>query len=550
MLGRNLVVAVLLMVSAAARADTIVLTDGTKIEGVAFQQGEKYWIKSVDGSTRTVPMSDVASITRNGVVVGGTGATPATPPPVANTSAEGGAAAVTPAATGGATFTATKRKADAATVPIAAVTLWQKFIDENPTDPDLATAQKELDAWQKLSDQGAERINGKWVAGEERKKVVEKAAKLTMEGWELMRSNQTLQAIKKLEEALRLYPNSFKTNFALGYLYILADKNQESLRYLEAALRMNPKSPETLNNMGVAHMQMRHYVEGIGYLQRAAEYGDSAPLVQNLVNGLAALPPTARNTIKLKPATETAQLLASKYNIGGPSGMVTIVGLSPKVEKSSEDESRYAVSSGTGFLITDGGLILTNRHVVKGAKTIVVMMEGKKPRSGEIVVIDEDQDLALVKLKTVKEKTPFVQFGKTGKPNDGAECTVMGFPLIDRLGATIKITRGIISSGTADNEGADIVTDAKVNPGNSGGPLLDKYGNIIGIVTMKSANSQFEDSFGMAISAGKIRKFLEKNNVTITPAADGATALSTEDIATKVKPAAVCIICTEREGKE
>src|SRR5207253_8155216 len=100
-------------------------------------------------------------------------------------------------------------------------------------------------------------------------------------------------------------------------------------------------------------------------------------------------------------------------------------------------------------------------------------------------------------------------------PGDGAECTVMGFPLIDRLGAGIKVTRGIVSSGTASEEGADIVTDAKVNPGNSGGPMLDRFGNVMGVVTMKSANSRFEDSYGMAISAGRVRQFLGKNSMNV-----------------------------------
>ena len=68
----------------------------------------------------------------------------------------------------------------------------------------------------------------------------------------------------------------------------------------------------------------------------------------------------------------------------------------------------------------------------------------------------------------------------------------------------------------------------------------------MGVVTMKSANSTFEDSYGLAISSGKVRKFLAKNNVAVTPGELAATAQA-EEIAAKVKPAAVCIICTERE---
>jgi Flp pilus assembly protein TadD len=531
--------------AAVVLADKITLKDGTMIEGVAIKQGEKYWVKTPDGNTRMIPLADVTSITKGDGAPSSVSPQPATP----------SAGPAMPAGGGTANFAATKSKADRVTAPLAAVTLWQKFIDENPKDADLATAQAELAKWQKLADEGAEKINNKWVGGEERKAILEKAEKLNKEAWELMTNNQTLPAMRKLEDALKTYPNSFRANFAMGYLQLLGDKHNEATRYLDAALRLNPKNPQALNNMGVLCMRQQKYVEGITYLYKGAENGDSKPLVQNLVNAIAQLPPAARNTPKIRPAMEAASLLASKYGIGGPTNSIIIVGLPAEaVEESKGEESRFGMSSGTGFFINDEGLILTNRHVVKGAKSMLVVMSDRKQRSAEVVMIDDEQDLALIKLKPAAGgrpvTTPFVQLAKSDNPGDGAECVVMGYPLIDRLGGAIKITRGIVSSGSGNTEGADVVTDAKVNPGNSGGPLLDRNGNVIGIVTMKSGNSRFEDSYGLAISSGKIRKFLAKNNVTVTPAAAAGTAagaMSVEDVAVKVKPATVCIICTERE---
>jgi S1-C subfamily serine protease len=538
------VAAALLLATFAAHAERLNLKDGTTVDGVVFDQGDKYWVKTPDGGTRTIPKSDVESRGTSSP----THASPAKPGATAPNPTAAAAAAESTTLSGGPAFTATQRRAQAATSALAAVTIWQKFIDDNPTDPDLQSAHAELERWKKLADDGAEKVNGKWIAGDERKALLEKANQLTRDGIDLMRKNQTLNAIKKLEESNRLYPNSFRTQFTLGYLMILADKNNDAIRYLENALRLNPKSPEALNNMGVAYMRQRQFIDGINCLYKAADYGDSKPLCQNLVNGIAIIPPVARNTPKIKPMMEAASLLASKYGVGGPSGTLTIVGLSPKSDdRGPDDDIRGGITSGTGFFINDAGLILTNRHVVKGARTLMVMMNGRKQASAEIVMIDQDQDLALIKLKTVKDKTPFVHLAPADNPGDGAECTVMGFPLIDRLGAAIKVTRGIVSSGTARQQGADIVTDAKVNPGNSGGPMLDRHGNVMGVVTMKSANSTYEDSYGLAISAGKVRKFLAKNNVTVTPGTLATTSLSAEEIAAKVKPAAVCIICTERE---
>jgi S1-C subfamily serine protease len=214
------------------------------------------------------------------------------------------------------------------------------------------------------------------------------------------------------------------------------------------------------------------------------------------------------------------------------------------------------MSSGTGFVISADGLILTNRHVVDGGKALMVIMPDASSTSGggatpaqksaEVVVIDDEQDLALIRVKLDPgTKLPFVRLSGADNPADGAECTVMGYPLLDRLGAAIKITRGIVSSSAAGSAGAaDVLIDAKVNPGNSGGPILDRYGNVMAIVSMKSLATATEESYGMGISAGRIRKFLEKNAVKVDAGADGADVLSAQDIAAKVKPAAVCILAT------
>jgi S1-C subfamily serine protease len=454
-------------------------------------------------------------------------------------------------------FLAAKRKADSVETPMAAVSIWQEFIDNNPKSVDLDAAKSEMAHWQILADDGAEKINGKWIGGDERKAIVEKARKLTVEANEDLRNDQTLAAVKKLQDAAKIYPNSFEVNFLLGYVSLLQNKLDDSIKSFEQALRQRPNSPEALANLGIALSGKKQYERSITSIQKAAEAGDSKEIAQNLVNAIAAAPEGMKHNTKMKPAIEAARLLASKYGINGPTQQFVLVFMHPPKEGKGgkggrghddgsggpEDAMAGMMSSGTGFIINEDGLIVTNRHVVDGGKTFMVLMPGNKRRSATVVVMDDEQDLALVKIKS-DDKLPYLHLSKTDAPGDGAECIVMGYPLIDRLGAAIKVTRGIVSSAEKTIAGADVLIDAKVNPGNSGGPIVDKNGNVMAVVCMKSLATAMEDSYGIGISAGHVRKFLVKNKVTVE-AGDGAgEAMSTEDIATKVKPATVCILAT------
>ena len=516
-----------------ALGDKITLKDGTVLEGTAIKSAEGYWFKSADGNRRQIAAADVES------VVKGSGG-PAMP-----------AAPGAPAASGSMSIATTKARADRATAPVAAVAIWQEFIDSKPGPDDLKIAKGELEKWQGMQADGSEKIHGRWVGGSERKQILAQAGKLHIEALKLIRQNQTLPAIKKLEEAQQIYPNSFPSAFWLGYLSMLKHDNPAATSYLNQALRLRPGSPETMANLALIQLDKRDprlLGEGIISLHKAAQSGDCREIAQDLITALAVLPDVQKKSGKMKSVVDDANLLASKYEIHGPLANFLLVPLREHEGAGGDDGSDGKQTppgsyySGTGFLISADGLILTNRHVVKGAKTMLVQIGGSEQKSGKIIKIDEEQDLALVQV-TVDHPLPFLQLSAS-PAHLGAECTVMGFPLIDRFGQNLKITRGIVTGTQPLDIGADVMVDAKVNPGNSGGPILDKYGNVLGIVSMKSLATASEDSFGLGISAAQIKKFLEKNKIEIHNGAVGPAALSTEDIVTKTQPATVCILST------
>jgi hypothetical protein len=197
--------------------------------------------------------------------------------------------------------------------------------------------------------------------------------------------------------------------------------------------------------------------------------------------------------------------------------------------------------SGSGFFITANGLILTNRHVAEGARTLMVV-HGSQQSLAEVVALDDAFDLAVIRIKS-SDQTSFVALSPLDVPEQGAECMVLGFPLTDIVGSDLKITHGMVSSNSNDaGKGADIMIDAKVNEGNSGGPIVDKYGNVMAVIRAKTLASQVDESYGFGISAGHVRLFLRRNQISL-PAADANGAiLSAEEIVKKVKPATVLIL--------
>ena len=129
--------------------------------------------------------------------------------------------------------------------------------------------------------------------------------------------------------------------------------------------------------------------------------------------------------------------------------------------------------SGSGSIISSNGLILTNAHVVRGSKEVTVQANNGNTYGGTVVSVDEGSDLALVQLNT-RDNLPTVRIGTVDNLRVGQQVFAIGTP----FGFTGTLTTGIISR-LAPN--GDIQTDAAINQGNSGGPLLNAQGELIGV---------------------------------------------------------------------
>ena len=172
---------------------------------------------------------------------------------------------------------------------------------------------------------------------------------------------------------------------------------------------------------------------------------------------------------------------------------------------SIEAEQTYEYSTGTGVVLTQDGYIVTNAHVVAGANSVNVAFSDNQVLPASLVGFDPDEDLAVLKVDA-QGLTP-AEFGDSSQLHIGDPVAAIGDP----LGYRSTITDGIISSldREVDVEGVTMVliqTSAAINFGNSGGALINQYGQVVGITTIKIVTDDGSaESLGFAIPSRRVK---------------------------------------------
>ena len=178
-----------------------------------------------------------------------------------------------------------------------------------------------------------------------------------------------------------------------------------------------------------------------------------------------------------------------------------------QIEVTSED-GIFGGGQGTGFIISSGGQVVTNAHVVEGAASITVMLSDGTERTAELVQQDPTRDLAVLKIEG--ENLPAARLGSSAEVEVGDEVLAIGNAL--GLGDTPSVTTGIVSALDRELQLSGnrltrlIQTDAAINPGNSGGPLVNAKGEVIGVNTAIAGNAE---GIGFAISIDHARPVIE-----------------------------------------
>src|SRR6516164_3679082 len=208
-----------------------------------------------------------------------------------------------------------------------------------------------------------------------------------------------------------------------------------------------------------------------------------------------------------------------------------------------------AVQSGTGFAVGDGSSVITNYHVVEGCESVHIANFGQ----GLIKTADPRNDIAIIQpARPISRPLRF----RTGDPlKPGEDIIVIGFPLRGLLSSAPTVTTGIVSSlaGLRDDR-TRFQISAPVQPGNSGGPVLDRAGNVVGMVVSKlnvlrvaRMTGDIPQNVNFAIPVSILASVLDANSVKYQARKTFEAEKSTAEVTSAASPAVVSIECRGRE---
>ena len=208
---------------------------------------------------------------------------------------------------------------------------------------------------------------------------------------------------------------------------------------------------------------------------------------------------TVDGQTKMEPAEVYASVVNSAVSINCSATSTNIFG-----------QTTQSASSGSGFIITEDGYVVTNYHVISGASSVQVTLYNGDTYDATVIGGDSDYDVAVLKIEASGLQP--VTLGESADVNVGDTVLAIGNPLGE---LTFSMSQGIVSScdrainvdGTPFNM---IQVDCSINPGNSGGPLVNLYGEVVGIVSAKysSDSSTTVEGLGFAIPISDVRSII------------------------------------------
>ncbi len=361
---------------------------------------------------------------------------------------------------------------------------------------------------------------------------------------------------KKLEQAAKLDPGSIQADFVRGIMNTMVATNfKVAEKNFEACLKRIPDHPSSLNNLALVYAKAQDFKSAITTWKRLVKVAPEIPYVAHNIgrlleaekDGKVKIPSAQRDALAELFAEVSADDTSLLHN--PKVGYVMLVISERDTSEASPDSSsvpKNIAGGGTGFVVK-GDYIVTNKHVIDEADGLKVMLPGREGlMEAKVVAISNTHDVAVIKCDGMK--LPSVGLtGSVARP--GTDLMVLGYPHFFQLGATLKTTRGTVTSKPSNATDGMMLVDAKINSGNSGGPIVDQHGHVIAIATaVYNAAGGTEGKYGAGIPIPSVRAFLSQHIPGLPPSASSSTNIDWPDVSEKVGASTVLILAEKNAG--
>jgi serine protease Do len=220
-------------------------------------------------------------------------------------------------------------------------------------------------------------------------------------------------------------------------------------------------------------------------------------------------------------------------------------GGTPPAEAPPGGRAQPVLSGGSGFAISTDGVIATDAHVVDHCASVEVTGFG----TANLITADSQRDLAVIQIASGHLPSAAKIQGRT--PELGQAIVAIGYPLSDVMGNALTISPGVVSSLSGlGGDKSKFSVSANLQPGNSGGPILDMHANVVGVaeaklneITMLKVEGTTGGSVGFAIDTNTLLDFLRPFKTEIADIAGGPGDLSVQDVVARAKGFTVQIVC-------
>jgi len=413
-------------------------------------------------------------------------------------------------------------------------------------------------------------------------------------GWAYKKLTQYQDAISSFKESIRLKPNDAVAHHNLGTVYNDLGKYKEAIAEYKEALRVVPNYTLARNNLDELERKLineklarekliaeKKKIEREARLSKQKKLEREARLKEEEAEEL------AREREKIKDERKRREELRDRVKRFAERKKQAEERLAHEERLIKEERKKLEAlrltekkppphkeqipqsGSGSGFFVSKMGHVITNAHVVQNCKKITIGDNANKQVPAELINTDRSSDLALLKLSTLEmasaeSKSLIQKLGIVVVPlatngllrNEdvrlGEKVLVAGYPFGDVFSNTIKVTSGIVSAirGAGDDSG-QFQLDAAVQPGNSGGPIYDSSGNIVGVVIsqldklkMAKAIGSLPENVNFGIKASTVRQFLTSSGLP-SKKSERTEEKSTEQLAEIAKNQALMVMCLQ-----